>query len=89
MYADDVIGGVWGRGGAEIAYYKKSHMKLFDGAVEYERYFWYLRYASMNKFIHLADVYWDKTVQLLLEDNEPRVRKTSEHRAGALVSSVL
>ena len=65
MYADAVIGGVWGRGGAEIAYDKKSHMKWFDGAVEYERFCRYLQYASMNTFEHLAAVYWDKLEQLL------------------------
>ena len=65
MYADAVIGGAWGRGGAELAYDKNLHRKLFDGAVEYERFYRYLRYASMNTFEHLAAVYWDKLEQLL------------------------
>ena len=68
MYADAVIGDVWGRGGAEIAYDKKTHRKSFDGAVEYERFYRYLRYAPMNTFKHLAAVYWDKLEQLLRED---------------------
>ena len=68
MYADDVMGG----GRAEIAYDKKSQKKFFDGEVEYERFYQYLRYASMNTFEHLAAVYWDKLEQLLREDGEPR-----------------
>ena len=46
--------------------------KWFDGEVEYERFYRYLRYASMNTFEHLAAVYWDKLEQLLREDGEPR-----------------
>ena len=62
--------------GAELAYDKKLHWKLFDGRsdgdAENERFYRYLRYASMNTFIHLADVFWDKMVELLQEDGEPR-----------------
>ena len=58
--------------GAELAYDKNLHKELFDGEVEYERFYRNLRYASMNTLIHLAEVYWDKMVQLLQEDGEPR-----------------
>ena len=57
VYADVVIGGARGWGGAELAYDKNLYKKLFDGEVEYERFCWYLRYASMNTFIHLDAVY--------------------------------
>ena len=57
---------------AEPAYDKNLHKKLFDGDVEYERFYWYLRYASLNTFIHLADVYWDKMIERLEEDEQHR-----------------
>ena len=31
---------------AELAYDKKSHKKLLDGEIEYEKFYRYLRYAS-------------------------------------------
>ena len=40
------VGG--GRGGAELAYDKNLHKKLFDSVVEYERFYRYLRYASIH-----------------------------------------
>ena len=59
-------GGATGGGeGAELAYDKNLHKKLFDGEVEYDRFYRYLRYASMNTFIHLAEKYWDKMVHFL------------------------
>ena len=58
--------------GVELAYDKNLHKKLFDGAVAYERFYRYLRYVSMNTLIYLEEVYWDKMIQLLLEDAEPR-----------------
>ena len=60
---------------AELAYDKRSHRKLFDGEIEFERFYRYLRYASLNTFIHLADVFWDKMVERLEEDEEHRAAK--------------
>ena len=51
---------------AEIAHDKKRHKELFSGDIQFERFYRYLRYASLNTFIHLAEVFWDKMIELLV-----------------------
>ena len=58
--------------GAEIAYDKRRHIKLFTGDIEFERFYRYLRYASLNTFIHLAEVFWDKMIELLEVDHQDK-----------------
>ena len=50
---------------AEISHDKRTHRRLFSGDYEYERFYKYLRFASKNTFMHLAEVYMDKLVELL------------------------
>ena len=55
---------------AELAYDKKKHRKLFEGEIEFERFYRYLWYAALNTFMHLADVFLDTMIKLLKNDNE-------------------
>ena len=57
---------------AELAFEKRTHKKLFTGVIKFARVYRYLRYASLNTFIHLADVFWDKMVELLEEDSQEK-----------------
>ena len=57
---------------AELAFDKSTHRKLVTGDIEFERFSRYLRYASLNTFIHLAAVFWDKIVELLEDDSQDR-----------------
>ena len=57
---------------AELAYDKRAHRMLFEVKIEFERFYRYLRYASLNTFIHLADVFWDKMVERLEDDIQQR-----------------
>ena len=54
---------------AEFVFDKKTHKKLFCNEIEFERFYRYLRYASVNTFIHLVPVFEDKIIELL-EDYE-------------------
>ena len=62
---------------AELSYDKRSHRKLFDGEIKFERFYRYLRYASQNTFILLAGVFWDKMIELLEDDNQPKATEWS------------
>ena len=42
-----------------------AHRKLFSDEFEFEGFCRYLRYASQNSFIHLANVFANKIVELL------------------------
>ena len=44
---------------------KRSHKKIFKSEIKYERFYRYLRYASLNTFMHLVPVFEDKTIELL------------------------
>ena len=66
-----MIGEGRGGGGAEIAHDKRMQKKWFNGEVEYERFYRYLRYASMNTFEHLAAV---------SEEGRARSRKRRKRR---------
>ena len=57
---------------AEIAHDKKRHKELFTGDIEFERFYRYLQYASLNTFIHLAEVFWDKMIELLEDDSQDK-----------------
>ena len=45
---------------------------LFTGEIKFERFYQYLQYASLNTFIHLADVYWDEMVEQLEDDSQEK-----------------
>ena len=53
-----------------VAFDKRAHRKMFTGEVEFERYYRYLWYASLNTFMHLVDVFMDKMIKLLEEDDQ-------------------
>ena len=57
---------------AALAFDKRTHRKLFTGDIEFERFYRYLRNASVNTSIHLAAVFWDKIVELLEDDSQDR-----------------
>ena len=59
-------------GEAEIAHDKKRHKELFSGDIQFERFYRYLRYASLNTFIHLAEVFWDKMIELLEDEGQDK-----------------
>ena len=40
--------------------------------MEFEQFHLYLRYASMNTFIHLAEVFWDKMIELLEDEDQEK-----------------
>lgn len=43
----------------------RMHRVLFSNDYEIERFYRYLWFASQNSFLHLADVYVDKIIELL------------------------
>jgi len=45
------------------------HIDYFNNEFEFQRFHRYLRYASMNPFMHLVDVFTDKIVEML-EDSK-------------------
>ena len=55
---------------AELADDKRTHRKLFTGEIEFERFYRYLRYASVNTFMHLVAVFEDKIIELLEDDDQ-------------------
>ena len=64
---------------AELAYDKRTHKKLFTGEIKFERFYRYLQYASLNTFIHLVDVFWDKMVELLEDDGQEKAAEWFFH----------
>ena len=57
---------------AEIAHDKKRHKELYSRDIQFERFYRYLRYASLNTFIHLAEVFWDKMIELLDDESQDK-----------------
>ena len=43
---------------------------MFSGEIEFERFYLYSRYASQNKFMHLVDVFMDKMIEILEDENQ-------------------
>jgi len=50
---------------------ERSHRELFTDEIKFERFYWYLRCASQNSFIHLAYVFTDKMIEVLEEMKQP------------------
>ena len=57
---------------ADLAFDKRTHRKLFEGEIEFERFYRYLQYAALNTFIHMAEVFWDEMIELLDDENQPK-----------------
>ena len=49
---------------SELAFDKGTNKKLFTGQIEFERFYRYLRYASLNTFMHRTSMSTSQIMQM-------------------------